>query len=117
METNLLSSGNSMLLFIAFFLLLETMIIEIRGNQFKHKSIFLLVKTIFVFFCQNKQFFHIVRTYFSINTVFRVVETGFLASTDNKLVFRLEETYFLTKPSISGIGEGFFLYLKTIYFT
>ena len=55
-ETYFLSSGNSMLLFIAFFLLLETMIIEIRGNQSKHKSIFLLVKTIFVFLPEEAVF-------------------------------------------------------------
>ena len=46
---------NSMLLFGAFFLPLETMI-EIRGNQFWQKNILLLVETIFGFFARKSSF-------------------------------------------------------------
>ena len=78
-----------MYLFGAFFLRLEAMI-EIMGNQRKKKgkkNTFVLVETIFNFFCQKKQFFRIVEMYFSMNASFRVVETYFLASTNHKLFF------------------------------
>ena len=54
-ETYLLSSGSSMLLFGAFLLLLEAMI-EIRGNQFYQKNIFLLVGIIFDFLTEEAVF-------------------------------------------------------------
>ena len=96
-ETYFLSSGNTMLLFGAFLLLLETMI-EIRRNQWKPFSIF----------CQKKQFFCILEMYFSTNTSFWVVETDFLASTNHKLFFRLMEKYFLTNPSLQLLEKDFF---------
>ena len=53
-----LSSVNGMLLFRAFFLLLETTI-EIMGNQFQKKNIFLPVETIFFIFFARKSSFSI----------------------------------------------------------
>ena len=53
-----LSSVNGMLLFRAFFLLLET-IIEIMGNQFQKKNIFLPVETIFFIFFARKSSFSV----------------------------------------------------------
>ena len=95
METNFLSSGKSMLLFEAFFLLLETMI-EIRRNQFLQKFVFLLVEIIFNLFCQKRQFFRILETYFSTNALFQVVEPNFMASTNHKLFFRHKLVFWRT---------------------
>ena len=65
----------------------------------------------FQYFCQMKQFFRTVETYFSTNTSFRVVETNFLASANHKLFFRLVETYFFNESFIPAIGEGFSFYI------
>ena len=105
-ETYLLFSGSSMLLFGAFFLLLETMI-EISGNINFNKKCFPTSRNHFRFFCQKKQFFRIVETYFSANASFRVVETDFLASTNHKLFFRLVKMYFLTNPSFQLLEKDF----------
>ena len=106
MPTYFLSSGNGMFLLRALFLVLET-IIEIRGNQFEIKIIFLLVETNFVdFIARRISFFCIVETYFSKNSSFRVVETDFLASTNDLLFF------FSEIPA----GENFFFYLVEIDF-
>ena len=92
-ETDFLSRRNSVLLFRAFFLLLET-IIEIMSNQFEQSIFFLLVETSL-----------------STNASFRVAETDFLASTNHKLFFRLVQTYFLTNPSFQ-LWENYFLYSR-----
>ena len=95
-ETYFLSRRNRVLLFEAFFLLLETMI-EIMRNQFWESIFFLLVQT-----------------YLSTNASFGVAKTDFLASVNHKLFFRLVETYFLTIPSYL---QRIFSLLKTVYFT
>ena len=107
-KTHILYCGNSVLLFGAFFLLLETMIEEINFNRkiffcyWKPFSIFLQKKK------KKKQFFCIVETYFSTNASLQLVETDFLANTNhNKLFFRLVETYFLTNPSLQLLEKDF----------
>ena len=80
------ASGKSMLLFGALFLLLETMI-EITGESILTKKYFSASGNYFRFFCQKKQFFRIVGTYFSTNTSFRLVETYFLSSGNSMLLF------------------------------
>ena len=77
-----------MLLFRAFFLLMETTI-ETRGNQFLKKKHFLASENHFLrFSCQEKQFF---RIYFLKNASFQVVGTDFLAST-NHFLYCFSET-------------------------
>ena len=61
----------------------------------------------FRFFCQRKQFFCIVETYFSTNALFWVVETDFLANTNHIIFFRLVETYFLTNPYLQLLQRDF----------
>ena len=107
-KTYFVSSGNSMLLFRAFFLLLET-IIEIRGNQFQQKNIFLLVETIFNFFCQKKQFFRIVGTCFSTNPSFQLLDKDFLFI-GNCLLYL---SFFLLAKTVTDMNGNHFL--KTAY--
>ena len=64
METYFLSSGNSMLLFGAFFLLLETMI-EIRENQFKRKIFSSWWKPFSVFLPEEAVFPYIGKVFFN----------------------------------------------------
>ena len=59
----------------------------------------------FRFFCQKKQFFRIVETYFSMNASFRIVETDFLASANHRLVSKSNRE---TKTQNSN-------YLKQVY--
>ena len=105
-ETYFLSSGNTMLSFRSFFLMLVT-IIEIRWNHFLWFS------------CQKKQFFCIMEKYFSTNASFRLMETNFLACSNNflyvfrdycqrKLFFLSSGNVFVNEPFIPAIGEGFF---------
>ena len=124
-ETYFLSSGNSMLLFRASFLMLKS-IIEIRGNQFLKKSIFFLVETIFFdFLARRSGYFRIVEKYFSTNASFRVVKRDFLASANHFLYFfqRLlpEKAFFLSNGNeflnesfIPAIGEGFSSLMETV---
>ena len=74
-----------MLLFGSFFLLLEIMIEFIRVINLNY---FAASGNHFRFFCQKKQFFRIVETYFSTNA-------------------SLLETYFLTNPSFQLLEKGF----------
>ena len=108
-EFFILASGNSMLLFGAFLLLLDTMI-EIRGINFNRKIFSCQWKT-FSFLCQKKQLLRIVETYFSTNASFLVVETDFLASTNHKL-FLFQQKRILSKFFILAVAEGFFLQWK-----
>ena len=117
-EIYFLSSGN-ILLFGAFYLLLETMI-EIRRESILTEKYFPASGNHFQFFCQKKQFLRIVETYFSTNASFRVVETDFLASTNCKFFFRLVETYVLMNPSFQLLEKDFhsrgsrLLYLRVL---
>ena len=81
---------------------------------------------IFVFFCQEKQFFHIKETYFSTNPSFRVVKTDFVASRNHffiyffrdscrrKLFFLFSGNLFLSESFIPAIGKGFFSLMETV---
>ena len=92
-----MSSGNSILLFVVFFLLLETMI-EIKGNKFYKKNIFLLVET-FSFFLPEEAVFLYNGNVFSTNASFRLVETYFerlLHSSYWRRVFSLVKTDYFT---------------------
>ena len=117
-ETYFLSNGNSMLLFRFFFLLLETMI-ELGGINLNRKLFSCWWKP-FLNFCQKKQFFRTVESYFSTNSSLQVVETDFLAKTNHKLFFCLVETYFLTNPLFQLLQKDFLfggnrlLYLRVL---
>ena len=56
--------------------MLET-IMKLAGTNFKRKTFPASGNHFLWFFCQQKQFFRIVETYFSANDSFRVVETIF----------------------------------------
>ena len=79
-QTYFLYSGNSMLSFGAFFLLLEAMI-EIRGNQFKKKNIFLLVEAISDFLPEEGVFPYSGNVFLNESFIPAIEERFFLVET------------------------------------
>ena len=124
METYFLSSGNSILLFRAFFWCWKPLL-KLGVTNFKIKHFPASGNHFLWFSCQKKQFFGIMETYFSTNASFRRLGTYFLASTNQFLYFfqRLlpERAFllssgneFLNESFISAIGEEFFSLMDTI---
>ena len=113
-----------MLLFRAFFLMLET-IIEIRGTLILKEKHFPANGNHFLWFsCQKKQFCRIVKTYFSTNASFRLFKKSstnhfsyfFRDSCRGKLFFLSSGNVFLNESFIPATVEGFFSN-KDRYFT
>ena len=91
-----------MFLFGVFFLLLITMI-EIRGNQFQQKNIFLLVETIFDFLPEEAVFPHNGKVFFNECLIpFSLFSLWWKPST-------LLETSFLTAETVTDMSGNHFL--------
>ena len=90
--------------------------LKLGGTSFKEKHF----QNNFLWFSyQKKQFFCIMKTYFSTNASFRLMKTNFLACTNHflyvfrhycrgKLFFLSSGNAFLNETFIPAIGEGFF---------
>ena len=81
-ETYVLSSRNSILLFRAFFLLLQT---NMGGTNFKRKTFSCYWKSFYLIFLPEEADFMYSEMYFSTNGSFREVETDFLANANHFL--------------------------------